>query len=67
MTGRNIPVISYLQIIRNYLYYEYNREVNTVIAGYIGIVLVASVLIATNPNNYRSKEEKEDLKDGEEV
>lgn len=38
-----------------------------VIAGYIGIVSVASVLIATNPNNYRSKEEKEDLKDGEEV
>ncbi len=38
-----------------------------VVAGYIGIVLVASVLIVTNPNNYRSKEEKEDLKDGEEV
>ena len=38
-----------------------------VIAGYIGIVLVASVLVVTNPNNYRSKEEKKELKDGKEV
>lgn len=37
-----------------------------VVAGYIGIVLVASVLIVTNPNNYRTKEEKED-KNGKEV
>lgn len=38
-----------------------------VVAGYIGIVVVAAVLVITNPNNYRSKEEKEDLKDGKEV
>lgn len=38
-----------------------------VVAGYIGIVLVASVLVVTNPNNYRSKEEKKELKDGKEV
>ena len=30
-----------------------------VVAGYIGIVVVAAVLVVTNPNNYRSKEEKE--------
>ena len=38
-----------------------------VVAGYIGIVVVAAVLVVTNPNNYGSKEEKEDLKDGKEV
>ncbi len=38
-----------------------------VVAGYIGIVVVATVLVVTNPNNYRSKDEKKDLKDGKEV
>lgn len=38
-----------------------------VVAGYIGIVVVAAVLVVTNPNNYRTEEEKEDLKDGKEV
>ena len=38
-----------------------------VVAGYIGIVLVASVLIVTNPKNYRTEEEKKELKDGKEV
>ena len=38
-----------------------------VVAGYIGIVLVASVLIVTNPNNYRTEEERKENKNGEEV
>lgn len=38
-----------------------------VVAGYIGIVMVAAVLVVTNPNNYRTEEEKKDLKDGKEV
>ena len=38
-----------------------------VVAGYIGIVVFAAVLVVTNPNNYRTKEEKKDLKDGKEV
>ncbi len=38
-----------------------------VVAGYIGIVVVAAVLVVTKPNNYRTKEEKKDLKDGKEV
>ena len=38
-----------------------------VIAGYIGIVVIAAVLVVTNPNNYRTKEKKKELKDGEEV
>lgn len=38
-----------------------------VVAGYIGIVVVATVLVVTNPNNYRTEEEKKDLKDGKEV
>lgn len=38
-----------------------------VVAGYIGIVLVASVLIVTNPNNYRSEEERKEDKNGKEV
>lgn len=38
-----------------------------VVAGYIGIVVVAAVLVVTNPNNYRTNEEKKDLKDGKEV
>lgn len=38
-----------------------------VVAGYIGIVLVASVLIVTNPNNYRTKEERKEDENGKEV
>lgn len=38
-----------------------------VVAGYIGIVLVASVLIVTNPNNYKSEEERKEGKNGKEV
>lgn len=38
-----------------------------VVAGYIGIVVVATVLIVTNPNNYRSKEERKEHKNGKEV
>lgn len=38
-----------------------------VVAGYIGIVVVATVLIVTNPNNYRTKEERKENKNGKEV
>lgn len=38
-----------------------------VVAGYIGIVMVAAVLVVTNPNNYRTKEERKESKNGKEV
>ena len=38
-----------------------------VVAGYIGIVVVAAVLAVTNPNNYRTEEERKESKHGKEV
>ena len=38
-----------------------------VVAGYIGIVVVAAVLVVTNPNNYRTEEERMENKNGKEV
>ena len=38
-----------------------------IVGGYIGLVIVVVTIIVTNPNNYRTKEEKEDLKNGKEV
>lgn len=38
-----------------------------VVAGYIGIMLVASVLIVTNPHNYKTEEERKEDKNGKEV
>ena len=38
-----------------------------VVAGYIGIVVVAAVLVVTNPNNYRTEEERKECKHGKEV
>lgn len=38
-----------------------------VVAGYIGIVMVAAVLVVTNPNNYRTEEERKESKNGKEV
>ena len=38
-----------------------------IIAGYIGIVVIAAVLIVTNPNNYRTKAERKESKNDKEV
>lgn len=35
-----------------------------ILGGSIGLVIIVVTIVVTNPNNYRTKEEKEELKNG---